>query len=198
MQLYCWEWSFCYSTPGNRGKKPPRFPEAKRFVFLPFSFAAVTKPAKGGELWWGEIWHGKKITNCSFLLYLLCGFDSTWFVSCYNYPACSKIRVPEWPTPRARSLGSAGPGSGTAAGGAGLCPQIKHNCGGGGERNSHVHVAVTGETFPARLPVGLCFPSHWLTRSAGKALWMHRGGGCFKSLSLYICRRKVSQWSMKL
>lgn len=42
----------------------------------------------------------------------------------------------------------------------GLCPQIKHNCGGGGERNSHVHVAVTRETFAARLPVGLCFPSH--------------------------------------
>lgn len=40
-------------------------------------------------------------------------------------------------------MDSACTGSGTSAGRAGLCPQIKHNCVGGGERNFHVQIAAT-------------------------------------------------------
>lgn len=69
-----------FTTPGNR-KNKARFPEAKRFVSLPFSFASVTKPARGLNCDEVRCDRKKKIINCSFFMYLLYVFDSTWFVS---------------------------------------------------------------------------------------------------------------------
>lgn len=77
------------------GKKA-RFPEAKRFVSLPFSFAGVTKAARGLNC--DEVRCDGEKKKYKLLFFFL----SIYFVHltalglfpCYNYPACSKIRVP--------------------------------------------------------------------------------------------------------
>lgn len=132
------------------------------------------------------MWQGKKKTptNCSYFVYFV-HLTALGLFPYYNYSACSKIRVPGWHGPRARRLDGACTGSGTS-GWAGLCPQIKHNCSGGGGEEFHVWIAVTWETFASRAVCRSLFPPPLLTWSTGKTTWMCVGGVLFKSLPLLL------------